>query len=152
MTEVITVVWELFLPDLPRGVPEADHEDKRPDVSLLHLSYFVTLMVLSKPQSVTRRPRQAEWKAETEPCSFRHRLAPSHWRVFYSMLHARSWSSGARRRVDVLTLLLLVCRDTKERDLNLMSAAVLCLSHGVGVRSPIPSTDLLGLEKWVNSI
>lgn len=49
-------------------------------------------------------------------------------------------------------LLLLVCRDTKERDLNLMSAAVLCLSHGAGVRSPIPSTDLLGLEKWVNSI
>lgn len=49
VTEVITVVWELFLPDLTRGVPEAEHEDKRPDVSLLHLSYFVTLMVLYKP-------------------------------------------------------------------------------------------------------
>lgn len=32
------------------------------------------------------------------------------------------------------------------------SAAVLCLSHGAGVQSPIPSTDLLDLEKWVNSI
>lgn len=50
VTEVITVVWELFLPDLTRGVPEAEHEDKRPDVSLLHLSYFVTLMVLYKPR------------------------------------------------------------------------------------------------------
>lgn len=110
VTEVITVVWELFLPDLTRGVPEAEHEDKRPDVSLLHLSYFVTLMVLYKPQSVTHRPRQAEWKAETEPCSFWRRLAPSHWRAFHSMLHARSWSSGARRRVDVPMLLLLVCR------------------------------------------
>ena len=152
MTEVITVVWELFLLDLTRGVPEAEHVDKKPDVSLLHLSYFVTLMALYKPRILTHRPRQAEWKVEAEPCSFLAQVGP---KSLESLLHHAACSLlviWSQERVDVLMLLLLVCRDTKEWDIYLMSAAVLCLSHGGGVRSPIPSTHLFGLEKWVNSI
>lgn len=84
VTEVISVVWELFLPDLTRGVPEAEHVDKKPDVSLLHLSYFVTLMALYKPRILTHRPRQAEWKVQAEPCSFLAQAGP---KSLESLLH-----------------------------------------------------------------